>query len=109
VEMRRLGKTDLSVARIDFGDELVRGYCQGCEYCLPCSAGIPIPTIMQLLDREERMSWDEPQARKEYAHLNTTAEDCIDCGECEERCPQKLPIRERLRKAHDQFAGADTN
>jgi predicted aldo/keto reductase-like oxidoreductase len=27
-----------------------------------------------------------------------TAVDCIGCGECEERCPYNLPIREMLKK-----------
>jgi predicted aldo/keto reductase-like oxidoreductase len=88
----------------DFGDRLGRGYCLGCEYCLPCPQNIPIPVITQLLDRQERMNWDWPQARMEYANFNATIEDCIDCGKCEERCPQNLPVRERLREAHERFA-----
>jgi predicted aldo/keto reductase-like oxidoreductase len=24
------------------------------------------------------------------------AEDCLDCGECEEKCPYNLPIREMI-------------
>ena len=88
----------------DFGDRLGHGYCLGCEYCLPCPQEIPIPAIMQIVDRHERISWDWPQTRAEYAQLDATIEDCIDCGECEERCPQNLPIRKRLREAHERFA-----
>ncbi|MDW8104024.1 MAG: 4Fe-4S dicluster domain-containing protein, partial [Armatimonadota bacterium] len=26
------------------------------------------------------------------------ADACIDCGECEQHCPQHIPIREQLRE-----------
>lgn len=32
--------------------------------------------------------------------------DCIDCGECEERCPYNLPIRKRIKEAADNYAAA---
>jgi len=88
----------------DFGDRLGRGYCYGCEYCMPCPQGIDIPRILQLLDYLERVSWEWPQARKTYATFNATIEDCVDCGECEDRCPQDLPVRERLRKVHESYS-----
>ncbi len=88
----------------DFGDLLGRGYCLGCEYCLPCPQNIPISRIMQLLERQERMNWDWPQAGREYGQLRATIEDCVDCGKCEERCPQNLPVTKRLREAHKRLA-----
>jgi predicted aldo/keto reductase-like oxidoreductase len=33
-----------------------------------------------------------------------TIEDCIDCGVCQEACPQRLPIRERLHQSQELFA-----
>jgi len=86
-----------------FGDRLGRGYCYGCEYCMPCPQEIDIPGILRLLDYRERISWEWPQARKAYARFSATIEDCIDCEQCEERCPQNLPVRERLRKAHEKL------
>ena len=35
-----------------------------------------------------------------YGNLNLThgkASDCLECGACEARCPQHLPIREYLK------------
>ncbi|MFW6161562.1 MAG: aldo/keto reductase [Planctomycetota bacterium] len=87
-----------------FGERLGRGYCYGCEYCLPCPQGINIPAILRLLDYRQRIRWEWPQAKKAYAQFQATIEDCVDCEECEERCPQNLPVRERLRKAHDRLA-----
>lgn len=88
----------------DFGDRLGRGYCYGCEYCLPCPQDINIPGILQLLDYSERISWELPQAKKRYAEFDATIEDCVDCEQCEESCPQNLPIRERLQKADDKLS-----
>jgi hypothetical protein len=28
---------------------------------------------------------------------------CKECGECEEKCPQNLPIRENLKKVAEYF------
>jgi predicted aldo/keto reductase-like oxidoreductase len=33
------------------------------------------------------------------------ASACIDCGECEKKCPQSLPIREQLKETHKTLAG----
>jgi len=84
-----------------FGDHLGRGYCFGCGYCLPCPQDIDIPGIVQLLDHHERIGWEQPQAQKTYAEFPATFEDCVDCGRCEEQCPQNLPVRDRLRQAHE--------
>jgi predicted aldo/keto reductase-like oxidoreductase len=88
------------------GDRLGKGACYGCEYCLPCPQEINIPGILQLLDYQERANWEWPQAPQAYAAFAATAGDCADCGECEDRCPQHLPVRERLRAAHARFAKA---
>jgi len=88
----------------EFGDRLGQGYCYGCEYCLPCPQGIDIPGILQLLDYQERISWELPQGKKRYAEFEATIQDCIDCEQCEERCPQHLPVRERLQEAHNRLA-----
>lgn len=31
------------------------------------------------------------------------ASDCINCGKCEQACPQHLPIREYLKDVADKF------
>ena len=31
------------------------------------------------------------------------ASKCADCGECEEKCPQQIPIREKLKEVKELF------
>jgi len=31
------------------------------------------------------------------------AADCIECGECEDRCPYNLPIREMIKENYELF------
>ncbi len=75
--------------------------CTGCGYCLPCPQGIPIPrfmdvhNLMQLQARD-----DEIRGRFKY-HWDMTpdkAAECTECGLCESRCTQHLPIIDRLKK-----------
>ena len=73
-------------------------FCRRCEYCKPCGQNIDIPTVF-LLDgyytRYNLQDW----ARERYRALKAGADACIGCGECEERCPYNLPIRQMLAEA----------
>lgn len=77
-------------------------FCRRCNYCAPCTVGIPIPSVFLMqgyLTRYNLEDW----ARQRYATLGAKASDCIQCGACETRCPYHLPIREMLKKAAQQF------
>ncbi len=87
----------------EFGKRLGQGYCYGCNYCMPCPAEINIPGILRLLDYQKRISWEWPQGRQQYAEFDKTIEDCLDCKQCEEACPQSLPVRELLQEAEDRL------
>lgn len=80
-------------------------FCRRCEYCRPCRKGIDIPSVF-LFDgyycRYNLQEW----ARERYRGLKATADQCIGCGECEERCPYNLPIREMLAEASRRLAQA---
>lgn len=74
-------------------DELGTRFCRRCNYCQPCTVEIPISTIMVSRSFFKRL----PEERFFSGMLDNAMEraaDCTDCGECEERCPYKLPIRE---------------
>ncbi|MBS7653875.1 aldo/keto reductase [Candidatus Bathyarchaeota archaeon] len=72
--------------------------CTGCRYCMPCPQGVSIPEILAFYNEVLRAT-DEMQRRevieKYYADIppEKRADACVKCGACEEKCPQKLPIR----------------
>jgi hypothetical protein len=70
-------------------------FCRRCEYCQPCRQGIDIPTVF-LLDgyytRYDLKGW----ARERYQGLTAKPDSCLECGECEKKCPYNLPIRRML-------------
>jgi ferredoxin len=86
------------------------GFCTGCNYCNGCPVNIPISEIMGkrnklLFEAKEAYNRTEPELVKNirmfYAHISAGASDwlpentvnpCIQCGQCEEKCTQKLKI-----------------
>jgi predicted aldo/keto reductase-like oxidoreductase len=86
-------------------------YCTGCNYCMPCEQGVVIPHIFALMNTYRLYGLKE-WARKEYARLGgghrrkwMPASECIECGQCEEKCPQKIEIMKQLKEAHKLLAG----
>lgn len=47
-------------------------------------------------------------ARSRYFAMPKTAIDCIGCGDCENRCPYQLPIRDMMRTAAVKFGQSST-
>lgn len=83
-------------------------YCTGCGYCMPCPNDIDIPANFSAMNYYKVWGLEE-YARGQYKRLGnkrkpdgTTvvawAEACIECGECEPKCPQKIPIKEQLKE-----------
>ncbi len=74
--------------------------CTGCGYCLPCPQGIPIPRFMDIHNLLQlKCTEEEIRSRFKY-HWDLTpqqAAECVECGQCESRCTQHLPIIERLK------------
>ena len=74
-------------------------FCRRCLYCEPCPEGVPIYFIQELGDKV-KISAVKDMCKEMYASLEKNAEDCTECGECEEKCPYELPIREMLKEKH---------
>jgi len=77
--------------------------CTDCGYCLPCPSGVNIPRVFNTYNIAVAQNDLE---RQRFAYQNfiigvQQADKCIQCGDCEEICPQHLPIREWLTKVHD--------
>ena len=79
-------------------------YCTGCAYCQPCPQGIEIPKIFQAYTYHNVYGLSESAKKAYERYVNNekkpgaTSKDCIDCGFCESKCPQKLSIRNLLKK-----------
>ncbi|MGC9125455.1 MAG: aldo/keto reductase, partial [Caldisericaceae bacterium] len=76
--------------------------CTGCQYCLPCTVGINIPGIFDIYNKGYLFGQME-KAKARYSFLDTKADSCIKCGDCETKCPQKLPIRDLMEKISKEF------
>ena len=77
-------------------------FCRRCNYCAPCTEGIPISAVFMMegyLSRYGLADW----AKGRYEALPKKASDCIGCGICENRCPYNLPIRKMLKEAAVKF------
>ncbi len=78
--------------------------CTGCNYCLPCPTGVNIPHNFALHNQAE--IYDERKSKRESYHKqkgSSRASGCVECGQCEERCPQGLNIMELLKKTAEYF------
>ncbi len=84
----------------DEAKELGKDFCRQCGYCIPCTVGIDIPKIF-LYERYAKRFWLDDFAREQYALLEVKADECVECGKCEERCPYELSIMEKLVAAHE--------
>ena len=82
--------------------ELSGEFCRGCGYCMPCPVGIEInncarmslmlrraPTAMSLtIEQQEKMK---------------KIEDCVNCGQCKQKCPYGLDTPNLLRKNYEDY------
>ena len=81
-------------------------YCTGCKYCQPCPAGIDIPRIFGAFTYHNVYGLTEHAKNEMDKYIKDggkTLKDCLDCGLCEKKCPQKLPIRADLKRVESTF------
>ena len=77
--------------------------CTGCRYCMPCPKGVDIPGIFRCWNTMYTES--KSGGRKQFIQTvgltrePAFASQCIRCGKCEQHCPQRIPIREKLQEA----------
>jgi predicted aldo/keto reductase-like oxidoreductase len=93
-EYRELTEAEKSHFSIQFDGK----HCRDCGLCLPCPQNIDIAAILRfhtLSTTYGLKNW----AKKLYNGLEVNATDCTECGECEPKCPYKLPIMSMLKDA----------
>ncbi len=84
--------------------------CTGCSYCTEgCPQKIAIPQYFSLYNEDMRERLEEKGWTVNFSHYANLAKsfgkaaDCIGCGQCEEMCPQHLPIVEKLKEVSRHF------
>ena len=84
--------------------EMFKVDCTGCAYCMPCKEGVAIPMIFSAYNDLFIAKRNAEGARMLYNMFMSPerrASACIECGECEEKCPQHIAIRDELKAAHE--------
>lgn len=83
--------------------ERIKVDCTACGYCMPCPNGVNIPRIFSVYN-DRFIFGDERWSHLMYAFASNAGEhasSCIECGECEEVCPQGISIIETLKECHE--------
>jgi predicted aldo/keto reductase-like oxidoreductase len=99
-EMTAEERQELERIRAEVGTR----FCRRCQYCMPCAQGVNIPTVMNVYSFWRRFPPDRFFGGGVARAIETT-ENCIECGECEEKCPYNLPIIEMLVENAESFRG----
>lgn len=84
--------------------ELMKVGCTGCGYCMPCPSDVAIPICFEMYNNLHM--FDQPYAAKfGYAirmsgdltgGVSGYASQCVECGECLDKCLQQIPIPDIL-------------
>ena len=93
--------------------ELMKVDCTGCGYCLPCPEGVMIPAIFEVYNKMHLFG-NKEEAKFIYAirmcgvisgNKQGFASECVECGDCLEKCPQSIPIPDILADVVEELEG----
>lgn len=109
------GSGSLRLEEVEFLGSLSEAYrdllavpCTSCSYCMPCPQGIHIPEIFALYNEVVGFERNEQRIKAGATWYHRMPPDhqasaCVECGQCEEKCPQHISIREALKDVHSAF------
>ena len=95
-----------------FFSDRMRVPCTACAYCKPCPQGVDIPQCFTNLNTAAISGNWEIQGRN-YRYILAPDRDgkrasaCVSCGACVPKCPQGIPIPEKLREVAEAFEPAE--
>jgi predicted aldo/keto reductase-like oxidoreductase len=87
--------------------ERIKVNCTACGYCMPCPAKVNISGCFSHYN--DFFVFGDPKTndptKSQYFTLGPKqkASNCIECGKCEEHCPQNILIRQELKKVKELF------
>lgn len=90
--------------RADIGrirKEVGTRFCHRCGYCQPCEQGIEIWKV--LLFKAQARRFPPPMAIAMAKEVMKQAENCIQCGQCADKCPYELPVPELISESLDHY------
>ncbi len=74
--------------------------CTGCNYCMPCPAGVNIPSCFNFYNNYHIFGKEEMYKR---LTVEQRASSCAECGKCETHCPQGILIQQELKNVKAVF------
>ena len=100
-------------AMMEENKKLAELYCTSCDYCKPCPSGVNIPLIFNTMNTHRvygltehaKSTYKEILGKKNQWLKSETILECSQCGVCETKCPQKLPIIKQLKETHEILGG----
>ena len=95
--------------------ELMKTDCTGCGYCMPCPAGVEIPVCFESFNNllvfgntgEKQLRYAVRLGGVINGGKLGLASQCIQCGECMEKCSQHLKIPDLLKTVVEELQGDD--
>jgi len=93
--------------------ELMKVGCTGCGYCMPCPSDVAIPRCFEVYNKLH-MFGNEAEAKFSYAigmsgvfgGTPSYASQCVQCGDCLEKCPQHIEIPDFLEIVAEEIEDA---
>lgn len=76
------------------------GNCVYCNHCKPCPVGIDIGLVNKYYDLAKN---GDSMAEQHYRDLSLHAQDCIQCGHCNARCPFQVDQMARMQEIAQYF------
>jgi len=76
-------------------------YCTGCNYCMPCPKQINIPQIFNAYTYHNVYGLTAQAKNMWRGYGGAPVSDCIECGQCNEKCPQGIKVAEKLKEVDE--------
>jgi len=106
-------ETDADFAAMCAGVEQLRSalegkICTACGYCMPCPQGVDIPGHMGEFTNLACFGLED-WVRTAIRGIpdEKSAARCDQCGGCEEKCPNGIPVRENLKRLREVAGVSD--